>query len=79
MKTKWIKYYKDSFPKEMKHRKARIIASWTIIALMILSIIGGTIGVTYIQNIANQSPDLNPEDFTAAQSSKIFITKYQSL
>ncbi|HET6786003.1 MAG TPA: transglycosylase domain-containing protein [Erysipelotrichaceae bacterium] len=56
----------------MKHRKARIIASWTIIALMILSIIGGTIGVTYIQNIANQSPELNPEDFTAAQSSKIF-------
>jgi len=72
MKTKWIKYYNYSFPKEMKHRKARIIATWSIIALMILSIIGSTIGVTYIQNIANQSPDLNPEDFTAAQSSKIY-------
>ncbi len=72
MKTKWIKYYKDSFPKEMKHRKARIIATWTIVALMILSIIGGAISVTYIQNIANQSPELNPDDFTAAQSSKIY-------
>jgi len=72
IKTKWIKYYSDSFPSEMKHRKLTKVLTWTIVFIMIFSLVFGGIGVSYIRSVANNSPELNPEDFTAAQSSKIY-------
>jgi penicillin-binding protein 1A len=72
IKTKWIEYYKYSFPIEMKHRKLTIILTWATIFIMILSLVIGGIGINYIRNVASNSPELNPDDFTAAQSSKIY-------
>lgn len=72
MKSKWTNYYNYSFPQEMKHRKLRIILTWVVITFMIASLVIGAIGLNYIQNVANNSPELNPDDFTAAQSSKIY-------
>lgn len=72
IKSKWIKYYNDSFPSEMKHRKLKIVLTWTIVFIMIFSLVIGGVGVNYIRSVASKSPELNPEDFTAAQSSKIY-------
>ena len=72
LKTKWVNYYNYSFPSGMKHRRLRIVMTWLVILFMVSSLVVGTIGLNYIRNIASQSPELNPDDFTAAQSSKIF-------
>lgn len=72
IKSKWINYYNYSFPQKMKHRKLRIILTWIVITFMIASLIIGVMGLNYIQNVASKSPELNPEDFSAAQSSKIY-------
>jgi penicillin-binding protein 1A len=72
IKTKWIKYYNYSFPIKMKHRKLTIILTWTTIFIMIFSLLISVVGVYYIKSVASNSPELNPDDFTAAQSSKIY-------
>jgi len=66
------KINKDSFPSDMKHRKLKMFLTWFIIFVMISSLIVGTIGVNYIMKVSSESPELNPDDFTAAQSSKIY-------
>ena len=66
------KINKDSFPSDMKHRKLKMFLTWFIIFAMISSLVVGTIGVNYIIKVASESPELNPDDFTAAQSSKIY-------
>lgn len=66
------KINKNSFPTNMKHRKLKIFLTWFIIFAMVSSLIVGTIGINYIINVAKDSPELNPDDFTAAQSSKIY-------
>ncbi|NTW91144.1 MAG: penicillin-binding protein, partial [Erysipelotrichaceae bacterium] len=66
------KINKDSFPSDMKHRKLKMFLTWFIIFVMISSLVVGTIGVNYIMKVSSESPELNPDDFTAAQSSKIY-------
>ena len=66
------KINKDSFPSDMKHRKLKMFLTWFIIFVMISSLVVGTIGVNYIIKVSSESPELNPDDFTAAQSSKIY-------
>ena len=72
IKNGLTKINKDSFPSDMKHRKLKMFLTWFIIFSMITSLVVGTIGINYIINIASDSPELNPDDFTAAQSSKIY-------
>ncbi len=66
------KITKNSFPEDMKHRKLRIILTWFIVFALVTGLVVGTIGVNYILGVANDAPELNPDDFTAAQSSKIY-------
>lgn len=66
------KITKNSFPENMKHRKLRIILTWFIVFALVTGLVVGTIGVNYILGVANDAPELNPDDFTAAQSSKIY-------
>lgn len=66
------KLNKNSFPSDMKHRKFKMFLTWFIIFIMISSLIVGTIGINYIIKVASESPELNADDFTAAQSSKIY-------
>jgi len=66
------KLNKNSFPSDKKHRKLRIFLTWFVIFMMISGLVIGTIGVNYIIDVASESPQLDPDDFTAAQSSKIY-------
>ncbi len=66
------KLNKNSFPSDMKHRKLKMFLTWFIIFIMISSLVVGSIGINYIIKVANESPELNADDFTAAQSSKIY-------
>lgn len=66
------KITKNSSPEDMKHRKLRIILTWFIVFALVTGLVVGTIGVNYILGVANDAPELNPDDFTAAQSSKIY-------
>lgn len=72
IKNGFSKFYKNSFPQGMKHRKLRMVITWIIVFLMISGLVVGSIGVNYIIKIAKEAPELNPDDFTAAQSSKIY-------
>lgn len=66
------RFMRYNFPKTMKHRK--LVISLTILTLlfMITSLIIGSIGLNYLITTANGAPELNPADFSAAQSSKIY-------
>ena len=72
IKDGFKKITKNSFPEDMKHRKLRIILTWFIVFALVTGLVVGTIGVNYILGVANDAPELNPDDFTAAQSSKIY-------
>jgi len=66
------RFMRYNFPKTMKHRK--LVMSLTILTLlfMITSLIIGSIGLNYLITTANGAPELDAEDFSAAQSSKIY-------
>ena len=66
------KFFKRSSSKNKKHNTLRMIITWLIVFMMVSGLVVGTIGINYILNVANDAPELNPDDFTAAQSSKIY-------
>lgn len=55
-----------------KPYKNRFLIKKIILAAMVLALIGGSVGVTYIAYVILGSPTLNVLDFTASDSSKIY-------
>lgn len=52
--------------------QTRKIINFAILILITLSLIVGIIGLTYLGNVVGKSPALDPKDFIAQESSKIF-------
>ena len=66
------RFMRYNFPKTMKHRKLVIGLTIFTLLFMITSLIIGSIGLNYLITVANKAPELDAEDFSAAQSSKIY-------
>lgn len=54
------------------HRNLKTILSRIMLVLIVLAVLGGSAGVIYIATVISGSPTMNPDDFLASDSSKIY-------